>query len=175
MDKKSKKKRKRDTEEAGAAEASSSKKDKKKRKKDSEPAQGESEEPAPSEVKPPKEKKHKKDKKDKKSKETVVSAEPVASSSTAPSSSDAEAFLKKHEVTLHVPDGVPTPTPILSFKQLDIPAELRAAFDGFKEPTPIQACSWPPALEGRDVVGIAETGRYVHIQSVRVRYAHRRL
>ncbi|EIW65288.1 DEAD-domain-containing protein [Trametes versicolor FP-101664 SS1] len=157
-DKKSKKKRKRDTEEAGAAEASSSKKDKKKRKKDSEPAQGESEEPAPSEVKPPKEKKHKKDKKDKKSKETVVSAEPVASSSTAPSSSDAEAFLKKHEVTLHVPDGVPTPTPILSFKQLDIPAELRAAFDGFKEPTPIQACSWPPALEGRDVVGIAETG-----------------
>ncbi|KAG1845107.1 P-loop containing nucleoside triphosphate hydrolase protein [Suillus subalutaceus] len=26
------------------------------------------------------------------------------------------------------------------------------------EPTPIQACTWPPALKGKDVVGIAETG-----------------
>ncbi|KAI1781689.1 hypothetical protein LXA43DRAFT_1069886 [Ganoderma leucocontextum] len=43
--------------------------------------------------------------------------------------------------------------------KLNIDPKLRAAFNGFNEPTPIQACSWPPDLEGRDVVGIAETGR----------------
>lgn len=29
---------------------------------------------------------------------------------------------------------------------------------GFVEPTPIQAQGWPMALEGRDLIGIAETG-----------------
>ena len=33
---------------------------------------------------------------------------------------------------------------------------IRAA--GFKEPSPIQAQSWPMALSGRDVVAIAQTG-----------------
>jgi len=53
---------------------------------------------------------------------------------------------------------VPSVAPIVSFSQLNIPAQLSSTFAGFKEPTPIQACTWPPALEGRDVVGIAETG-----------------
>ncbi|KIK02315.1 hypothetical protein K443DRAFT_97176 [Laccaria amethystina LaAM-08-1] len=48
--------------------------------------------------------------------------------------------------------------PIIAFAQLNVPSELQSSFAGFKEPTPIQACTWPPALEGRDVVGIAETG-----------------
>ncbi|KAL7285961.1 hypothetical protein ACG7TL_001076 [Trametes sanguinea] len=160
-EKKMKKKRKREAEESGTTESGSSKKDKKKRKKESESPETLSEatpESVNPDSKPSKDKKHKKDKKDK-SKELSSTAEPSSSKATnAPSPSDVEAFLKKHEVTLHVPDGVPPITPILSFDQLDVPAELRAAFDGFKEPTPIQACSWPPALEGRDVVGIAETG-----------------
>ena len=50
---------------------------------------------------------------------------------------------------------------MLSFAQLDIPSELCSSFKDFKEPTPIQACTWPPALKGLDVVGIAETGRQV--------------
>ncbi|KAI0353176.1 DEAD-domain-containing protein [Trametes cingulata] len=159
--KKSKKKRKRETEteESGAAE-SSSKKDKKKRKKDAEAEADSSEQPS-SELKPHKEKKDKKDKKNKKGADTASAAESssaIVSARPSASSSDVEAFLKKHDITLHIPDGVPPVTPIISFDQLDVPAELRAAFDGFKEPTPIQACSWPPALEGRDVVGIAETG-----------------
>jgi ATP-dependent RNA helicase DDX5/DBP2 len=29
---------------------------------------------------------------------------------------------------------------------------------GFKEPTPIQARSWPIALQGRDIIAIAKTG-----------------
>lgn len=53
---------------------------------------------------------------------------------------------------------MPSVTPVVNFSQLNVPAELSSTFAGFKEPTPIQACTWPPALEGRDVVGIAETG-----------------
>ncbi|KAJ6627027.1 P-loop containing nucleoside triphosphate hydrolase protein [Mycena sp. CBHHK59/15] len=48
--------------------------------------------------------------------------------------------------------------PILAFTQLTLPTSLRSCFAGFSAPTPIQACTWPPALLGRDVVGIAETG-----------------
>ncbi|KAI0770958.1 DEAD-domain-containing protein [Trametes elegans] len=168
-DKKSKKKRKREAETDSIVPGeSSTKKDKKKRKKESESNADLPEAAAEvdsSEVKPVKKKTHRKDKKDKKSKESKESAADADPSSSsrptavpAPSSSDVDAFLKKHEVTLHIPDGVSPVTPVLSFDQLDIPSELQAAFDGFKKPTPIQACSWPPALEGRDVVGIAETG-----------------
>lgn len=51
--------------------------------------------------------------------------------------------------------------PILSFSSLlpRIPQPLHGAVTAFKRPTPIQACTWPAVLEGRDVVGIAETGR----------------
>ena len=81
--------------------------------------------------------------------------------SPAPSAAEAAAFLAKHSITIHTPPNVPQVTPIINFSQLDIPSSLRSSFNGFKEPTPIQACTWPPALEGRDVVGIAETGRYI--------------
>ncbi|KIJ04739.1 hypothetical protein PAXINDRAFT_94366, partial [Paxillus involutus ATCC 200175] len=53
---------------------------------------------------------------------------------------------------------LPPVIPVTSFDQLCIPDALKIAFQGFKEPTPIQACAWPPALQGHDVVGIAETG-----------------
>jgi ATP-dependent RNA helicase DBP3 len=35
---------------------------------------------------------------------------------------------------------------------------LRPYLASFTDPTPIQACSWPPLFQGKDVVGIAETG-----------------
>ena len=72
---------------------------------------------------------------------------------------EASAFLAKHNITINAPPGVESTTPIISFSQLDIPEKLRIAFSGFKEPTPIQACTWPLAMEGYDIVGIAETGR----------------
>lgn len=90
---------------------------------------------------------------------------PPTKASSAPSgtsSSEILAFLEHHSVTVTLPasatasDNVP---PILSFPGLPIPEGLKKAFDGFKEPTPIQACTWPHALLGSDVVGIAETGR----------------
>lgn len=64
-----------------------------------------------------------------------------------------EAFLATHAVTVSHPYQ-----PMLSFANLPISAKLSPAFKDFKEPSPIQACSWPPLFDGKDVVGIAETG-----------------
>ncbi|KAG8833138.1 RNA-dependent ATPase [Serendipita sp. 399] len=66
---------------------------------------------------------------------------------------DVEGFLKKNAISIHGDVA-----PILSFSQLDVSDNLKQCLATFKEPTPIQACSWPPLLAGKDVVGIAETG-----------------
>ena len=98
--------------------------------------------------------------------ETPTTARPPSSSistSTAvsePSASEVEEYLQSNSITLTTAKGGPSIKPVLSFGQLQIPAELKTALSGFQNPTPIQACSWPPALQGQDVVGIAETGRY---------------
>eukprot|EP01064_Diplonema_japonicum_P034629 TRINITY_DN7244_c1_g1_i2.p1 TRINITY_DN7244_c1_g1~~TRINITY_DN7244_c1_g1_i2.p1 ORF type:complete len:714 (+),score=195.96 TRINITY_DN7244_c1_g1_i2:50-2191(+) len=49
--------------------------------------------------------------------------------------------------------------PLLSFEEVTLPrcAEKLKAKD-FKNPTPVQAQTWPIAMSGLDVVGIAETG-----------------
>jgi ATP-dependent RNA helicase DBP3 len=119
-------------------------------------------------------KEKKKDKKDKeRKKELLVSAVdtatiPDSDTTSAPtdaretSAQDASAYLKKHSISLDFPGSSSGAVfhPFTSFSQLQVPQELRSAFDGFKEPTPIQACTWPLGLDGRDVVGIAETGRF---------------
>ena len=75
------------------------------------------------------------------------------------SPAEAAAYLKAHNITVHLfPSDTSPLLPEVSFDALPIPDRLRGAFSAFKEPTPIQACAWPPALSGRDVVGIAETG-----------------
>ncbi|KAJ3562879.1 hypothetical protein NP233_g9305 [Leucocoprinus birnbaumii] len=110
-----------------------------------------------------KDKKEKKKRKLETSESSTPASEPEPSTSTSataappPSDSDAKAFLQKHSITITTPDNVPV-TPVITFDQLSIPDGLRSAFANFKEPSPIQACTWPPALAGRDVVGIAETG-----------------
>jgi len=50
--------------------------------------------------------------------------------------------------------------PILDFNELDVPGALTDAFrkQNYTTPTPIQAQSWPLALRGQDVIGIARTG-----------------
>ncbi|KAG5352680.1 ATP-dependent RNA helicase DBP3 [Termitomyces sp. J132] len=116
----------------------------------------------------------KKEKKRKKEAAVADSAIPTTSNSstsdptsfisnkTSPSSSvtsaEVSAFLEKHSITINTPDNTLPMVPVLAFTQLDIPPELQVSFKGFKEPSPIQACTWPPALKGLDVVGIAETG-----------------
>jgi ATP-dependent RNA helicase DBP3 len=74
------------------------------------------------------------------------------------SPAEGESYLKAHNITVHLPPGTSALLPITSFDALPIPDSLRGAFSSFKEPTPIQSCAWPPALSGKDVVGIAETG-----------------
>ena len=53
-------------------------------------------------------------------------------------------------------DDKPTPT----FKSLGVMDHLLTALDGlgFKKPTEIQAKTLPHALEGKDIIGVAETG-----------------
>ena len=48
--------------------------------------------------------------------------------------------------------------PIRDFAQLGFEKNLLEAVKKFKEPTPIQASSWPVIASGRDTIGIAETG-----------------
>ncbi|VDC01807.1 unnamed protein product [Peniophora sp. CBMAI 1063] len=81
-----------------------------------------------------------------------------SSSASAPSKSEIESYLAKHSISLSIPASTPTFSPYLSFAAVPVPSNLRSAFGTFKEPTPIQACAWPPLMKGRDVVGIAETG-----------------
>lgn len=76
-------------------------------------------------------------------------------------SQSSASFLEAHAITITAPPSVPSLAPVISFDQLDVPSELKVAFKGFKEPTPIQAAAWPWALNGRDVIGIAQTGRCV--------------
>lgn len=49
---------------------------------------------------------------------------------------------------------------IQSFQELEIPASIKLALQAmsFSQPTPIQAQAIPAALDGRDVVGTAQTG-----------------
>jgi ATP-dependent RNA helicase DDX47/RRP3 len=72
--------------------------------------------------------------------------------------SDAE---EPKEASPCVSDPVePSTLPDKSFADLGIIPELCEACEalGFKKPTPIQAQAIPVALEGRDVIGVAETG-----------------
>lgn len=86
-----------------------------------------------------------------------------STSASEPSISEIEEYLQSNSITLTAAKNGPSIKPVLTFDQLQIPPELKAALSGFQNPTPVQACSWPPALKGQDVVGIAETGRYVGI------------
>ena len=106
-----------------------------------------------------------KSKKEKRKHDRASDAAPPSSDLPKPpratvSPAEAAAYLKTHNITVHLPssDGSSPLHPITSFDALLIPDRLRGAFSAFKEPTPIQACAWPPALSGMDVVGIAETG-----------------
>lgn len=56
--------------------------------------------------------------------------------------------------------GTDLPPPNLEFHDDVFPDYVMTEVkrQGFKKPTPIQAQSWPIALSGRDLVGIARTG-----------------
>ncbi|RYP86397.1 hypothetical protein DL770_004902 [Monosporascus sp. CRB-9-2] len=68
-------------------------------------------------------------------------------------------FLNTHQITATDPLSDKPLRPIMQFSQLPSSALVsKNPFTCFKEPTPIQAASWPFGLSGRDIVGVAETG-----------------
>lgn len=68
-----------------------------------------------------------------------------------------EDFHRKHEITVRGQDSV---QPIFEFNEVGFPSYITTelAHQGFKQPTVIQSQSWPVAMAGRDLVGIAQTG-----------------
>ncbi|KAK2973315.1 hypothetical protein RJ640_027958 [Escallonia rubra] len=69
----------------------------------------------------------------------------------------AESYRRRHEISV---TGDNVPSPFMSFEDTGFPSELLREVHtaGFSAPTPIQAQSWPIALQGRDIVAIAKTG-----------------
>ncbi|KAK4096965.1 DEAD-domain-containing protein [Parathielavia hyrcaniae] len=69
-----------------------------------------------------------------------------------------QAFLKEQEIAVSDPSGTNL-RPVVHFSHLPTSTLVsRKPFSAYTAPTPIQAASWPHALSGRDVIGIAETG-----------------
>jgi ATP-dependent RNA helicase DBP3 len=105
-----------------------------------------------------------------KSRRVTDDEEEVALSTAAPfklqsnRSSDAAAessYALENEITVHMPPSSKPLYPVMDFNQLDIAETLQPSLKTFARPTPIQAYTWPALVENYDVVGVAETGRFV--------------
>ncbi|EGP86632.1 RNA-dependent ATPase [Zymoseptoria tritici IPO323] len=85
---------------------------------------------------------------------------PVKTTSSAKSvtKSEAEAYFADKQIGVEDSQNSSL-SPIISFDTLpfDEPTK-KAYFSDFKEPSPIQAASWPYLLASRDLIGVAETG-----------------
>ncbi|OIT30633.1 PREDICTED: ATP-dependent RNA helicase-like protein DB10 [Nicotiana attenuata] len=77
---------------------------------------------------------------------------PSAASNISP-----DAYRRQHEISV---TGGDVPPPFTSFEATGFPSELLREIHqaGFPAPSPIQAQSWPIALQGRDIVAVAKTG-----------------
>ncbi|GAA0163919.1 RNA helicase [Lithospermum erythrorhizon] len=80
--------------------------------------------------------------------------------------SAADAYRQSHEVTA---TGDNVPIPFMSFEATGFPPELLRELHpaGFSSPTPIQAQTWPIAIQKRDIVAIAKTGSGKTLGSLR--------
>ncbi|GMH08715.1 hypothetical protein Nepgr_010555 [Nepenthes gracilis] len=81
----------------------------------------------------------------------------VPGSSDVMNLTSAEAYCRQHEVTA---TGENVPAPFTTFEDTGFPPEILREINaaGFVLPTPIQAQTWPIALQNRDIVAIAKTG-----------------
>ncbi|CAN4082437.1 unnamed protein product [Withania somnifera] len=68
-----------------------------------------------------------------------------------------DAYRRQHEISV---TGGDVPPPFTSFQATGFPSEILREIHqaGFPAPSPIQAQSWPIALQGRDIVAVAKTG-----------------
>ncbi|CAG7891035.1 unnamed protein product [Brassica rapa] len=104
------------------------------------------------------------------------SSPPPPSSSALANDISPDAYCRRHEITV---SGGQVPPPLMSFETTGFPPELlrEVLSAGFSAPTPIQAQSWPIAMQGRDIVAIAKTGSgktlgylipaFMHLQRIR--------
>lgn len=85
---------------------------------------------------------------------------PAEDSDASSSSSQSRAGSPKPDESEASADATTTPAAPKTFKELGIIDSLCEACEtmGYKAPTPIQAESIPLALQGRDLIGLAETG-----------------
>ncbi|CAI8594518.1 unnamed protein product [Vicia faba] len=88
--------------------------------------------------------------------ESVSSIKGHVASDTGPALTP-EAYRRRHEITV---TGDNVPPPVTSFASSGFPSEILREVQnaGFSAPTPIQAQSWPIALQSKDIVAIAKTG-----------------
>lgn len=86
----------------------------------------------------------------------VSSIKGLVASDTGPALTP-EAYRRRHEITV---TGDNVPPPVTSFASSGFPSEILKEVQnaGFSAPTPIQAQSWPIALQSKDIVAIAKTG-----------------
>ncbi|XP_057986129.1 DEAD-box ATP-dependent RNA helicase 40 isoform X2 [Hevea brasiliensis] len=82
---------------------------------------------------------------------------PFVGTSDVTNLSPAEVYRREHEVTA---TGDNVPAPFITFEATGFPPEILRDIHaaGFLSPTPIQAQTWPIALQNRDTVAIAKTG-----------------
>ncbi|CAN7113341.1 unnamed protein product [Brassica rapa subsp. narinosa] len=104
------------------------------------------------------------------------SSPPPPPSSALANDISPDAYCRRHEITV---SGGQVPPPLMSFETTGFPPELlrEVLGAGFSAPTPIQAQSWPIAMQGRDIVAIAKTGSgktlgylipaFMHLQRIR--------
>ena len=73
---------------------------------------------------------------------------------------DGAEYRRRNEITVKAPHGIVVPDAMQRFTDWEWPRELMDAVDraGYKSPTPIQAQSWPIALQGYDLISVAKTG-----------------
>jgi len=76
-----------------------------------------------------------------------------------PSSSEVEKFRQAHRVEIHPSNVAHEFAPILDLNgEVGLEDIFLESVKEFRSLTPVQAQTWPPALDGYDVVGIAQTG-----------------
>ena len=73
---------------------------------------------------------------------------------------DGQAYRGTHEISVKAPAGIVVPDPMQTFEAGGWPQPLLDAVKtaGYTHPTPIQAQSWPIALQGYDLISVAKTG-----------------
>ncbi|KAJ1671417.1 RNA-dependent ATPase, partial [Spiromyces aspiralis] len=73
---------------------------------------------------------------------------------------EARRYYEEHNIAVTIPDsGARKPYyPFTEFTMTNFDERILKACEGFTAPTPIQAACWPILTDGRDAVGIAETG-----------------